>query len=265
MMNNTFNARRFGLLLKKTVLERPMQIFGFTGLLMALVLIMYTVAKTLAGIGAAQNLTFIWGLAGGSFFLTSFMFSYFSSNASGSSFLTLPASHFEKWLSGVLIAGVLYPLIFFLFYRIVDGSFVAMYHHSLDPASPFYKQQYESVYLFSFTGIIAWKVYQMFFFLTGAMLVGSLYFNKVAFIKVAISICIFIIVIVGVNWLLGMLFFGNINEAGPLNHVTLPVGKEEGSIQVPERISDAFNYSLWYIFPAMLWLLAYTRLREKEF
>ncbi len=264
-MNNIFNAKRFWLLLKKTVLERPVQIFGFTGLLLALVLIMYTVAKTLGGFGAAQNLTFIWGLSGGSFFLASFVFGYFSSNASGSSFLTLPASHFEKWLCGVLIAGVLYPLIFLLFYRVVDSSFVIMYHHSLDPASPFYKQQYESVYVFPFTGIIAWKVYQMFFFLTGAMFVGSLYFNKAAFIKVSISICILVIGVVALNWLMSKLFFGNINDAGPLSHVTIPLGKEEGTIQVPDRISDAFNYSLWYIFPAMLWLLAYTRLREKEF
>ena len=121
------------------------------------------------------------------------------------------------------------------------------------------------VYIYSFTGIFAWKVYQIFFFLTGAMFVGSLYFNKVAFIKVAISICILVIGVVGLNWLMAKLFFGNINDAGTLTNVTIPVGKEEGTIQIPERISDAFNYSIWYIFPAMLWLLAFTRLREKEF
>ena len=189
-MNNTFHAKRFGLFFKKTLLESPVQMFGFTGLLLALVLILYVVAKTLSGFTAAQNLTFIWGLAGGSFFLASFVFGYFSSNACGSSFLTLPASQFEKWLTGVLIAGVLYPLIFLILYRVIDSSFVAIYHHSLDPASPFYKQQYESVYLFSLNGFVAWKVYPMFFFLTGAMLVGSLYFNKVAFIKTAIALCI---------------------------------------------------------------------------
>src|ERR1700693_5493341 len=123
-MNNTFNAKRFGRLAKKTLLERPVQMFGFTALLLALVLILYVVAKTLSGFSAAQNLTFIWGLPGGSFFLASFVFGYFSSNAGGSSFLTLPASQFEKWLTGVLIAGILYPLIFLIFYRVIDSSFV---------------------------------------------------------------------------------------------------------------------------------------------
>ncbi|MEP6682193.1 MAG: hypothetical protein ABJA35_02995, partial [Parafilimonas sp.] len=142
-MSNTFNAKRFWRLFKKTLLERPIQMFGLTALLLTLVLILYVVAKQLSGFGAAQNLSFIWGLPGGSFILASFVFGYFSSNASGSSFLTLPASHFEKWLSGVLIVGILYPVIFLLFYHLIDVSFVTLYHNSLDTSSPFYKEQYE--------------------------------------------------------------------------------------------------------------------------
>ncbi len=264
-MNNTFNVKRFGLLLKKTLLERPVQMFGFTGLLLALVLILYVVIKSLGGFTAAQNITFIWCLPGGSFFLASFMFGYFSSNASGSSYLTLPASHFEKWLCAVLIAGILYPLIFLIFYHITDISFVAIYHNSLDTASPFYKQQYESVYPFNLNGVIAWKVYPIFLFLTGAMLVGSLYFNKTAFIKVAIVLCILCIGIFGLNWLMAKMIFGNINDAAPFNHVTIPVGKEEGSIELPSGIVNIINCSIWYILPSILWLLAFTRLREKEF
>jgi hypothetical protein len=264
-MSNTFNIKRFKWLLKKTLLEKPMQMFGFTGLLILLVLILYAVIKSLAGFTAAQNLSFIWGLSGGSFFLASFVFGYFSSNASGSSYLTLPASHFEKWFCGVLITGILYPLIFLISYRVIDGSFVSLYHNSLDPSSPFYKQQYESVFLFNFNGIVAWKVYEMCFFLTGAMLVGSLYFNKVAFIKVAIGICILCIGVFGLNWLMAKMLFGNINDAAPFNHVTIPAGKEEGSIELPSGIVNIFNYSIWYIIPAILWVLSFTRLREKEF
>src|SRR5882762_2848221 len=111
-MNNTFNLRRFWLLLKKTLLERPVQMFGFTGLILAVVLIMYVIIKSLGGFTAAQNISFIWGLPGGGFFLGSFVFNYFSSTANGSSYLTLPASHFEKWLCAVLITGVLYVGVF---------------------------------------------------------------------------------------------------------------------------------------------------------
>lgn len=264
-MNNIFDIRRFGLLLKKTLLERPVQMFGFTGMLLALVLILYVVAKSFIPIYAAQNLTFIWGLDGGGCFLASFVFSYFSSNATGSSYLTLPASHFEKWFCGILVVGIFYPLIFLIFFRIIDTSFVVLFHRSLDPGGPFYKQQYESVYLFSFNGRIAWKVYSMYLFLSGAMLIGAFYFNKVNFIKVAIAICVLCIGGFALNWLFAELLFGNINDAGPFNHVTVPVGKEFGSIELPDTAADIFTYTLSYIFPILLWILAFIRLREKEF
>lgn len=264
-MYNTFNTKRFGRLMRKTLMERPMQTFGLTGLLLLLSLILYSVIKSFGGFNPAQNITFIWGLSGGGFFLASFVFGYFSSNAMGSTFLTLPASNFEKWLCGVLIAGVFYPVIFLLFFRLVDSSFVGIYHHGLDPAGPFFKQMYQSVYIFDFNGFVAWKVYPMYLFLAGAMLVGSLYFNKVAFIKTAIGISILILGVIGINWLMATLLFGHINNAAPFNSVTIPAGKEEGSVELPRGIVDIINNSIWYVLPPVLWMLAYTRLREKEF
>jgi hypothetical protein len=264
-MNNTFNIKRFSWLLRKALLEKPVQIFGFTGLMLTLVFILYYVAKTLAGFGAAQNLSFIYGLPIGSCLLSSIVFGYFSSNASGSSFLALPASIFEKWLCAILIACVLYPAIFLIFYRIMDDAFVGVYHSSLDVSAPFYKEQYDSVYIFSFNGIVAGKVYQSFFFFTGAMLVGSLYFNKQPFIKSAICICILSTGIVGINWLMAKLFFGDFKEAGAFNYVTLPVGKEEAMIEMPDVAGKIFSYSAWFIMPGLLWILSFIRLREKEF
>jgi len=264
-MNNTFHAKRFGKLVKKTLLERPMQTLGLTGLLLALSLILYSVIKTFGGFNPAQNITFIWGLAGGGCFLASFVFGYFSSNAMGSSFLTLPASNFEKWLCGVLIAGVFYPIIFLLFFRLIDSSFVTIYHHELDPAGPFYKQLYQSVYIFDFNGFVARKVYPMYWFLAGAMLVGSLYFNKVGFIKTAIGISILIVSEIGLNWLMATLLFGQVNNAVPFSSVRLPAGKAEGTIELPSGFVNIINDSLWYVLPSLLWLLAFTRLREKEF
>ncbi len=264
-MNNTFNIKRFGWLMKKTLLERPAQLFGFPGLQLTLVFILYYVAKTLAGFGSAQNLSFNYGLPIGTCLVSSMVFGYFSSNAMGSSFLTLPVSNFEKWLCGILIACVLYPTIFLIFYRIMDASFVSFYHDGLDASSPFYKEQYESVYIFSFNGILAWKTYQTFFFFTGAMLVGSLYFNKIPLIKSAISICILSMGIVGLNWLMAKLFFGNFNEAGAFNYVAIPIGKQEGIIEMPDVVGKIFTYSIWFVIPGLLWILSFTRLREKEF
>jgi len=264
-MSDVFSIKRFFLLFKKIIVERPVQTLGVSALLLILSFILYVAAKNIIGFGPAQNLTFIWGLAGGGFFLSSFMFGYFNTNANGSSYLTLPASFLEKWLCGILIAGILYPLIFLLFFHITDIAFVAAYHNSLDKTSLFYKQQYESVYPFDLNGRIAWKVYALFLLLAGAMLTGTLYFNKMAFIKTGITICIAFFILFGLNWFVASMLFCKINDAGLYNHVTLPVGKEQGVLLLPSNLEETFRYGTSYIIPVILWFLPLLRLREKEF
>ena len=253
------------MLLKKTLLEKPMQMIGFPGLLLTVVLILYVAIKALSGFDMAQRTSFLVGLVGGSFFLASFVFGYFLSNARGSSFLTLPASHFEKWLCGILIAGVFYPITFLIFYYSIDTGFVALYHKSLDPASPFYKQAYESVYTFDLNGIIARNVFIMFFIYTGTMLLGSLYFNKASVIKTAIALCVIFLLIYGSNWLFATMLFGHIDDAAPFAHVAIPVGNEVGFIELPASFAKISKYIFLYAGPASFWLLSFTRLREKEF
>ena len=264
-MNNTFNAKRFGLVFKKTLFERQMQMFGFTALTLALVFITYTAFRTISGFELAQNITFILGFSLSSCFMASFVFAYFSSNASGSSYLTLPASSFEKWLCGVLIAGVLFPLIFLLFFRIVDASFVWFYHNNLDSTSPEYKIQYNSVFILPLDGAVARKVYPLFLALSGSMMLGSLYFNKVSFIKTAITLCIICFGGFALNWIFAIIFFGNVTDAAPFNHVTIPVGKEQGSIEHSKFWANIFFYGIAYVVPILVWGISYVRLRDKEF
>jgi hypothetical protein len=265
LMNNTFNAKRFGLLLKKVLLERPMQMFGFTGLILVLVWMIYFIAKVEIGFGPAQNLSYIWGLAGGGCFLASFVFGYFGSNASGASYLTLPASHLEKWLSGILIAGIFYPLIFLLFYRAMDAAFVAIYHRGLDPQNPLYRRQYDAVYLLRFDSRLASKVYPLFLMFTGVALLGSLYFNKASFIKTALVFCVVCLGIFGLNWLIAESLIGSIDFASPFGGVNILIGKEVGSVELPQKMFQTCMYTFDYVLPMIFWALTYVRLREKEF
>jgi len=264
-MNNTFNIKRFALLFKKTLLEKSMQMFGFTGLIFLFILILYYLMKTFATFQAAQNISFLWGLVGGDFILASFVFNYFSSTASGSSYLTLPVSSFEKWLCAIVITCILYPLIFMVFYRIMDAGFVAAYHNSLDPNGPFYKARYDSVYLFSFNDRLPRITYPMFLIFSGIMVVGSLYFNKVALVKVALGICLLFLSIYGLNYLFASLMFNNLDDAFPFQHVAILVGKEVGSVELPKNVHDPIWYFINFGLPVVLWGVAFIRLREKEF
>lgn len=264
-MSNTFSIRRFMLLFKKTIMEKPWQMLGFIILLLALVIIAYVTLKKIWDFSAAQNLCFCWGLSIGSFFIASFVFGNFNNNANGSSYLLLPVSYFEKWLCGILIAGILYPLIFLIFFHVMDIAFVAAYHNSLDPTSPSYKQQYESIFTFDLNGNVAWKIYPIFFILTGGSFTGALYFNKIPIIKTAIALCALFLILYGFNWLIANILFDNVDEAGLYDHVSLAIGKETGTLLLPSKLESFLHYALSYVMPAILWFLPLLRLREKEF
>lgn len=265
-MNDTFNIKRFGWLFKNTLLERPVQLLGVTGLILLIDLILYIVLRYVNMIWEAiQNVTFIFGFIAGGCFLAAFVFNYFSSNGRGSSYLTLPASSFEKWLCSVLISGVLYTLIFLIFYRITDTFFVGLLHKTLDPKGPFYKEMYQKVHIFPYNGFVAAKAYMMYVNFTSAMLVGALYFNKAAFIKVALIICVLLIGGFFLNSIMAKAVFDNIDRALPYYGVFIPVDKDFGSVILPSYASKAVDFCILYIIPAVLLVTAYVRLREKEF
>lgn len=265
-MNDTFNMKRFTWFFKKTILERPMQLFGLIGLILLIDLLCYAIGINIKMVwDAVQELTFCYGFIGGGCFLASFVFNYFSSNARGASYLTLPASSFEKWLCGVLITVVLYTIIFLVFYRIMDTTFVGLYHKSLDPKNSFYKELYEHVNIFPYNGFVASASYKMFVNFTGAMLVGALYFNKAAFIKVALIVCGLFISAFFLNNMMANAFFNNVNKGVPFYFVLINMGKEFGKIELPLYASKAVDICILYIIPAVLLMTAYIRLREKEF
>ncbi len=264
-MNDVFSVKRFGWFFKKAILEKPVQLIGFIVLTLALDLLVYAFAKFTGGFDVAQNAAFILGIVGGGCLLASLVYGHFASNASGSSYLTLPASQFEKWLCGIIITGILYVAIFLLFFRVMDSIFISIYHSGLDPKGPFYKELYDAVQLFPFNGFIANKTYMMFLNFGGAMLVGTLYFNKAPFIKVALIACAFCFGAFLLNLFIANLFFKNIDNAFPYYLVWITVGNERGRLELPGNVLNTVSILFQYIIPFVLWTLAFLRLREKEF
>lgn len=264
-MNDTFNLTRFGLLFKKVILERPVQLVGLTGLVLAFTLILYSLVLYSIDYNPAQNLSFIWGLAGGGTVLSAFIFNYFNTNASGAAYLTLPASALEKWLCGVLIAGVLFLLIFLGFFRAMDYIFITTYRDGLDHSSPLYKKLYDHVYVYPFLGNnVAMKVFVMWANFSGVMLLGSLYFNRVAIVKVALAVCIIIGAIYFLNLAVASALFKHVDVAFPYYTVLIKVRSEVGVINLPHSAGQVSDIFINFIMPATLWVTAFVRLKEKE-
>src|SRR5690349_202992 len=118
-MNDLFHFKRFARLFRKVILERPVQLAGLVLLVFLITIILYAILRFInLPWDVIQNTTFIFGFVGGGCFLASLVFNFFATNAAGTSFLTLPASSFEKWLCGFLLVGVIYPAVYLAFYRI---------------------------------------------------------------------------------------------------------------------------------------------------
>jgi hypothetical protein len=262
-MNEIFNLRRFRLLFMKTVLERPTQILGTFALSFSVVILVYFLLKSIGNFEVAQLMSFSIGLVGGGCLLASLVFGYFSDPASAASYMTLPVSVFEKWFCGILLVGVFYVGFFLLFYRGIDMFFVHQYHNGLNRQDPRYTMEYDSVYLFSFAGESV-SIFVFFANSAAAMLVGSLYFNKVSFIKVALVICGLYFFTFLINYLLSSILFKELFRAFPFHSIGIKNGNEEGILVLPLGWGKLYDLMALYILPGILLVVSYIRLTEKE-
>ncbi|HEY2647557.1 MAG TPA: hypothetical protein VGI38_00105 [Puia sp.] len=258
-----FSPIRFRRYFIKTVLEKPTQIGGIFLLSFAVALLIYFLLKSIANFEVAQLFSFTIGLIGGGCLLSSVVFGYFSDIASGASYLTLPASLFEKWLCAILIAGVIYTSCFLLYFRGLDTLFVHLYHLSLNNHDPRYREQYNSVFIFNFdgdTGLI------LIFFANAmaAMLVGSLYFNRAAFVKVALVVCGIYFFTFLLNYLISSFLFKGIFRAFPFHSISIKNGAEQGILALPLFWSNIYDAVASYGLPSALLIISFIRLTEKE-
>jgi hypothetical protein len=261
-MREIFNFRRFGLYFIKTVLERPTQILGTFALSFSVVILIFFLLKSMGHFDVAQLLSFTTGLVGGGCLLASLVFGYFSDMAIGASYLTLPVSTLEKWLCATLLVG-LYLGCFLLFFRGLDSFFVHLYHGSLNKQDARYKQQFDSVYIFRYFDE-SLEVFVFFLNAATAMLVGALYFNKVSFIKVALVICSLYFFTFFLNYLIGSFLFKDLIRSFPFHNVSIQNSNEMGVLVMPSRWNRLNDAIVIYILPAILLIVSYIRLKEKE-
>lgn len=279
-MNNTFHLPRFLLLLRKTLLERPLQTSGIVLLNFIVIALLYAFLRDIIGWDGTQNLTFLWGFIFGGCYLSAAMFNYFSTNANGSAFLTLPCSTLEKWLCAFLISGVLYVIVYVAFFKTLDFAFVQYYHSHLNPRELHYTEKMEAVQFFSLTERFANTSYMIYANLVASMLVGSLYFNRLAFIKTGLALCAAFVGMFAINYLLAEVFFNDINDAFPFSHVSIRLPSpgivqesslmmrpqnEIGDITLPPPFDTIHQILIRFAVPAILCLTSLVRLKEKEF
>ncbi|TKC12959.1 hypothetical protein FA048_04900 [Pedobacter polaris] len=274
-MNNTFNIQRFGLLLKRQWLE-----FGkiyLISLLVALgvIITFYGLAlwKNIVGTHAfserdlhfREPLFLIFGFIFISIIASNY-FAHLGQKPKAIIDLLIPASTFEKFLTGIFFTSILAIASFVILFYLTDLAFVSKLrslYHSVSSVTTYTDASGKEVksidnimYFFSKNSPNLFKpLYAVPFFVTSIFLVGSIYFNKFHYIKTAISVMIFSGIWSLIIFKSGeFLFEGKVlieSEEMPLNNVSRSDGEILGVL-------------LLVVLTAIFWSITYVRLKEKE-
>ena len=263
-MNDTFNLARFGRLLKKTLVERNLLISGNFIMAMLVTWLFYNTNETVGTEWIySQRDAFGLGifLSGG--FLPIIIFANFSRVEKGYDYLTLPTSHFEKWLCGFVIVAVS-TLLYLVYFRILDASYVANYHKNLNPTSQSYKQDFGYAHVMPFDIHFILFIYKVYFSLTGFIAIAAFYFNTHTVIKGALSFIGICIAGESLNNIIGKSVFNfHQIDAHPF-YSAIDHANNHYAI-MPENWLQIINPFFLIGLPVILWLVALIRLREKEF
>lgn len=271
--NNVFNLNRFGLYVRKHLVDNY-RLYGMS-MVVLFVLVLLVIAISYFAKGALDKYTdmlplYCIGILFSGMIFTSASFSEFSNKPAGVNYLMLPASHFEKFLTVFLFTTigflVVYHLVFYGVYLWLDAM---TFSHT---------QRYMENDLDSDRGItktLAFYSCFVWFLLHSIFLLGAIYFEKYSFLKTIFLLIAFLLGLFLINALFLKLFFGSELQAWN-NHVPMllvAIKKEAAHnannyrdtlVFLPQQMQHIFSFAGLYLVIPFFWVVAYFRLKDKE-
>jgi hypothetical protein len=257
-MNNTFSFKRFAMLFKKHTLEHAKMYLMSAGVLAGvLFLILGFVAYTTGGQlpPGAQTVIFILFLLFAGSIFTSLSFAALGDKRKAIPVLTLPASHFEKYLVVWIYSFIIFQLIFVGVFYLADGIVLSLCSSATNHVQVLnlFDDRYDSYMAF-----IIYMVLHAFAFL------GAVYFEKQHFIKTSFVFFAMIIAFVFVNYaILSSMLNIEVLKNTPFSGLRFI----ENGRNLNIRAQINFNYyhvAAVCITALLLWSSAFFRLKEKE-
>jgi hypothetical protein len=267
-MNNTFELKRFGLVFKKLLFERSLWLLGYFILVVLLTWYVYAVARGDTHIGhiVHQSESFSIGLIVGGILFTNSAFNYFSNQNEGYAYLLLPASFFEKWLSSLLLLS-LFVVCFLLFFRTLDTIYMANFRAQmlLKNYNPYdFKRLYDSAKAMPFRGNGIIFTYTFFLIITGITALSTLYFNKAAIPRALLLFFGFTVAFYFFNAKIADVIFGTQTRIHLPQMLSISLNKTHEVVALPPPYFAILSVIFYYFLPAIFWLIALVRMREKE-
>jgi hypothetical protein len=256
-MNNIFNAKRFGKLFIKHSVEHYKNYLMSLGVLIG-VLSLGVGFFTYINHDEPMNINLQLGVFGivlllaGTMF-TSGIFSDFGDKDRSVPALTLPASHFEKYLVAWIYSFVLFLVIYMTVFPAVISIILNTRH---------WPAHFEVINIFH-TRAIGWVIL-LYAFLHGVAMFGAIFFKKLHFIKTGVIFFVGLMALSLINKSVVEMALGReVISAVPFAQVNFYEGHSYFSIAT-SNTPDSFFIGLGLILAVTLWVAAYFRLTEKQ-
>ena len=277
-MNNTFDFNRFSLLVKRQWVENKKLFLMASFALFGLGGVCYSINSDIVTgelSSSIQSIILALGFYLGGSLFTNFTFKDLSDKNATTSFLQIPASHFEKIICAIFYSFIIFPIVFLILHTILDfaiveiaNSIMAKYNlrentnlrqnftliyrffftiETFNGKSYGIRENFESLYVYT----ALWMVTQSF------MILGTIMFSKWSFIKTGFA---------------GLILFFLLFCIGSIANETLVKdlsnhsgGTLDSQIQpTKELLGNIIWIFLKYVFTPILLLIAYFKLKEKQ-
>jgi hypothetical protein len=260
-MNDFISPARFRLLLKKDFYTQYKTYFIGIGAICCILFIV-NIASVASWNSWNFNLVFYpLTLFIGGFIFTSLSFGELASEQSRISYLTLPASVFEKFASRLLVTSAGYVLVSVAFYFVFSVIAFAVNMLIFGVAHPVFNPAHPVIVLC----IGLYLVTQSVFF------AGAVYFRGNALIKTIVALFVLALAF----WIfMAIVFAGALYGIVAIRHIDFPFDlffKGQYYPAVPhefDRISTVFAVVIqvlfWFVLAPLAWVIGYFRLKEVE-
>ena len=257
-MNNIFDLRRFFMLFKKHTYEKGkeylLSILTITVIL--LVGLGYTAYSTLTGLAEdIQAVIFIITLLLSGIIFTSMVFLDLSDKRKATTYLTLPASHVEKYLVNWLFSYLIFQIIFTAIFYIATYLVISLGINEVGVGNKVFN-------IFN-TESKVYGVFYVYLIAHSIMFYGAIFFNKKHFIKTVFSLFLIGVSLTFLNKLvLSMMIVPKVYTMPPFTYLRFMEEQKYYSIEIEP--SEIFTYTLIALIVGLLWISAFYRLKEKE-
>lgn len=256
-MNNSFSFSRLGLLIKKQWFDNAklytLSVLALIGLL-SIIFIFWAIANGDRYDEEDTYVIFLILLFGAGLIFASTTFSALGDKAKGTYWLSIPATHLEKLVCGIFYSLIVFLAVYLLSFFIIQQITFAVIRLDTGNHIRYMTNLKQPAVIYCY----------IFVALQSLFILGSVYFERFAFIKtiLAVLFIIFLFMLAGIFFAKNLLPHNSSMQG--LTSFAIYGDNEMKIYRLAPWIEDAVIAFMKFIWAPVFWVATYFRLKEKE-